>query len=52
MVRTYLKHRFTRSNVPVEVADKAIDVFGGFKIFSKSKVIHAHLTFTKDGKLF
>ena len=53
MVKFYLRHRFTRHNIPLELRDKALSIFGDFHLFQHTKVLHSHAVVVKeDGKLY
>ena len=41
MVRFYTRERFTKNSMSLDVAKKALEIFGGPPTFSKSKIIHS-----------
>ena len=41
MVKLFMRHRYTKKNCPESVVKWAMKLFGGFKLFRDSKVIHS-----------
>ena len=53
MVRLYLPPRFSKRRMALNVADKALKMFGGPTMFRNTKVVHSAAVYmNKDEQMF